>query len=152
MRSFTKSSFLCTPSFLDEEKFPVRWYAVNKHGQRRLLKEGEEPAPHETSFYGVDRIVRIPRIDNGEVFSGMSNKKRRVFKAALRTINTAGVEVGVVGHPLTVVEGLSHTPRTGEFEASILSSTDTESELIIHQSEPAPFHLTAITVHVDMED
>lgn len=102
-------------------------------------------------MYGIDRIACIPRIDTGEPFGGMSNRKRRITKIALRVINTAGVEVGVRGHPLTPVKDLKGDPRTGEFEVPILSDTDTESEIMIRQSDPAPFCLTSLTVHMQVE-
>ncbi|CAL9916360.1 hypothetical protein LSO9J_230001 [Candidatus Liberibacter solanacearum] len=125
--------------------------AIDSKGRRRILSDDEEIKPDERLGWAEPRFVHIPCMDTGDVFNGTMGKKRRIFKVLVRVINTADIEVGILGFPIMPVEELIGTPKTGEFEVLVPSDTSINPEIVIRQKTGAPFCLTSITAHMQIE-
>ncbi|KJZ80678.1 hypothetical protein KP07_05305 [Candidatus Liberibacter solanacearum] len=126
--------------------------AIDPEGRRRILKGDEQPRTNERLDLVEERCVHIPCMDTGDVFNGTMGKKRRIFKVSVRVINTAGIEVGILGYPLIPVEELRGEPKTGEFEVLVPSDASVNPEIVISQKTGTPFCLTSITAHMQIEN
>ncbi|APC45988.1 hypothetical protein IDJ79_05370 [Candidatus Liberibacter asiaticus] len=98
-----------------------------------------------------ERYVCIPSMDTSESFNSTMGKKRRIFKVVVRVINTADLEVGILGFPIVPVEELRGKPKTGEFEVLVPSDASLNPEIIIRQKTGGYFCLTSITAHTQFE-